>query len=494
MENVSSYLHAARQTLTPFADLLIPFGVLVAGWIIALILSGLIRRVLGKTDLDNRLVAVLVGEEAGSKIEAERWISRVVFYLMMLFVLVAFFQSTGLTMLTEPLNGVLNQIMGYLPNLLSAALLLMLAWVIASLLRIAVKRVLSAARVDERLGEKSGVSGVSIPENVGNAVYWLIFLVFLPAVLEALSLRGLLLPVQDMLGTLIGFLPSLFGAALIMLVGWLSARIVQRIVSNLLATTGIDEAGSHIGLDKEGQSVSSLIGTSIYALILVLAAISALDTLQFRAIAGPATRMLTLVLNAIPSVFLAGAILFVSYYFGRFIRGLLTNLLAGAGLDTLLPRMGIDSGSFEGKSLSQIVGYLAQLGTMLFASIEAADALGFGEISTILAQLIGFSGHILLGAVIFGIGLFLANLVGNLLSQRGPQGNVMSLAARVGVIVLTAAMALRQMGIANEIINTAFGLLLGALAVAVALSFGLGTREIAAREVEAWLNRLRNNR
>ena len=52
-------------------------------------------------------------------------------------------------------------------------------------------------------------------------------------------------------------------------------------------------------------------------------------------------------------------------------------------------------------------------------------------------------------------------------------------------------MALRQMGLANEIINLAFGLLLGAIAVAVALAFGLGGREIAARTLTEWQQRLR---
>jgi hypothetical protein len=52
-------------------------------------------------------------------------------------------------------------------------------------------------------------------------------------------------------------------------------------------------------------------------------------------------------------------------------------------------------------------------------------------------------------------------------------------------------MGLRQMGIADDIVNLAFGLLLGAIAVAVALAFGLGSREIAAREVESVLKQWR---
>jgi hypothetical protein len=66
------------------------------------------------------------------------------------------------------------------------------------------------------------------------------------------------------------------------------------------------------------------------------------------------------------------------------------------------------------------------------------------------------------------------------------QSGLLAVAARVSILVLAGAMALRQMGLANEIINLAFGLLLGAIAVAMALAFGLGGRELAARELEEW--------
>ena len=495
MDSWTLWLANTKAAVIPYAELLIPLAVLIVGWIAALIASGLIRRLLAKTNLDNRLIAVLVGEEAESRIEAERWISRGVFYLVMLFVLVGFFRSTGLTSLTGPLNDVLNQILGFLPSLLSAVLLLILAWIIASGVRLAVRRVLKTARVDERLRETAGVpeaGQMSIPENGGNAVYWLVFLIFPPAVLESLSLRGLLQPVQDMMGNVIGFVPNIFASGLILLVGWFIARIVQRITSNLLATTGIDGAGERVGFrTAEGaQPLSSLLGTIVYTLILILTAISALDALQFKAISGPATRMLSLVLNAVPSVFLAMIILLVAHFAGRFVATLVSNLLSSAGFDGLIDRLGL-SGVSEGRTASQIVGHLAHLGTMLFAAIEAADALSLGEVATILARLTEFAGQVVLGVGILGVGLFLANLVAGVLRDRGPQGGVLSLAARVGIIVLTSAMALEQMGIASEIINTAFGLVLGAIAVAAALAFGLGARDIAAREVETWLTRFR---
>ena len=91
------------------------------------------------------------------------------------------------------------------------------------------------------------------------------------------------------------------------------------------------------------------------------------------------------------------------------------------------------------------------------------------------------------------IGVYLANLARNLiLSAGGQRATFTSNAARLAIIIFAGAMALRQMGIADEIVNLAFGILLGALGVAAALSFGLGSRDIAAREVENLLETMRS--
>ena len=96
--------------------------------------------------------------------------------------------------------------------------------------------------------------------------------------------------------------------------------------------------------------------------------------------------------------------------------------------------------------------------------------------------------QILLGLIIFGVGLYLANLAAAAIKASGmAQAGMLALVARVAVIVLTGAMALGQMGLANEIINLAFGLMLGSIAVAAALAFGLGGRELAATRLKQWL-------
>jgi len=96
--------------------------------------------------------------------------------------------------------------------------------------------------------------------------------------------------------------------------------------------------------------------------------------------------------------------------------------------------------------------------------------------------------------LILAIGFWLANVVHGALARGGSE-NARWLAriAQVAIIGLVIAMGLRAMGIAPEIVNLAFGLTLGAVAVAVALSFGLGGREAAGRQMEHWLQKLRRD-
>jgi hypothetical protein len=119
--------------------------------------------------------------------------------------------------------------------------------------------------------------------------------------------------------------------------------------------------------------------------------------------------------------------------------------------------------------------------------------LALRHLGDLIAQFLVFAGHIFLGLIIFAIGLYLANLASKtVLASGAAQAGLLAMAARLSIIVLAGAMALRQMGLANEIINLTFGLLLGAIAVAVAIAFGLGGRDIAARELAGWIQGIRS--
>jgi len=369
-----------------------------------------------------------------------------------------------------------------------AAVLLLIAWVLASIIQALLSRVLKAAKVDTRLAEQTeSAKPVSLTRTIADTAYWLVFLLFLPAVLDALGLAGLLTPVQGMINKLLNYLPNIFTAALILAVGWFVARIVRGIVTNFLSAVGADQIGQRVGLNAVlgGRGLSAVVGLIVYVLILVPVLIGALDALSLEAITRPTSNMLNTILDTLPNIFAAGLILLVAYISGKLVESLVSNLLGGIGFDAILVRLGLGRTSSPGqRTPSGVVGYLVFVAIMLVAATEAARQLGFLVLVDLITRFMVFAGEVILGLVILAIGLYLANVAASVIeTSNAAQARLLAVAARVSIIILAAAMALRQMGVASDIINLAFGLLLGAIAVAVALAVGLGGRDIAAREL-----------
>ena len=497
------------------ARLLGALAILLVGWLIASLVAKAVRSLLKRTDVDNRLVAMIAGERNQSNIQVENIIGSIVFWIIMILVVVAALDTLKLQAVSIPLNAFLNEIFGYLPRLGSAAVLIAIAWLIATLVKAIVVRMAQSFSLDERLAEQAPTDPLSpspflLSETLGNALYLFVFLFFLPLVLNALDLQ--VQPVQNLLDQILSALPNILKAVLIGAVGWFVARVVRGIVTNLLSASGADQVGARFGLGRStgGQSLSWLIGTIVYVLILIPAATAALDALAVPAISNPATAMLNQILSALPKIFTAVLILAIAYVVGKFLADLVTNLLAGIGFNNVFHWLGLPSptpqvpyaSEFQtGEVLnepisakptirtpSEIIGIVVLVGVMLLATVAAIDVLQFEALKQIVAGLLVVFGRILVGLVVFAVGLYLANLAYSLINSSGSrQANLLGQTARVSIIALVAAMALQQMGIAPNIVNLAFGLLLGAIAVAIALSFGLGGREVAAEQLREWL-------
>jgi hypothetical protein len=302
-----------------------------------------------------------------------------------------------------------------------------------------------------------------------------------------------------MLNRVFAYLPNIVAAGLILLVGWFVARVVQRIVTGLLAAAGADRLGEQVGLSRimGGRTLSDLIGLVVFIFILVPVIISALNALAIEAVTRPATNMLNTFLAAVPNIFAAAVVLLISYVVGRLVSGLVASLLAGVGFDTLTTRLGMSSGTptVGQRRPSDLIGSMVLVAVMLFAAVEALRLLGFLVLADLLTELIQLGGQILLGLIIFAVGLYLANIAQDLIRSSGTtNADLLALAARIAILVLAGAMALRQMGLANEIVNLAFGLLLGAIAVAAAIAFGFGGRDIAGRQLERWTHEIEARR
>ncbi|WP_133479692.1 mechanosensitive ion channel [Cognatilysobacter segetis] len=512
-------------------------AILLVGWVVALLAAGATRRALAAIGTNQRL-----GAHTQSSVDFQRIAGRVVFWAIMLLALLGMFSVLRVQGVSGPLSTLVTTVMLYLPRLLLAVALAVIAWLVATVVRTLVNRTLSRTRVDERLAQGADMKPLS--QSMGNVAYWLVLLLFLPAIVGALQIEGLMAPLTGMTSSLLGMLPNIFAAIIIGGVGWLIAKAVRGLVSNLLATTGIDR-WSEQHPDTRGLKLSDLGGTLAFVMVIVPALIAALDALKISAISAPLTRMLGIFFNAIPNLLAAAAILILAWFIGRFVASLVERLLSDLGFDRLPARLGLGhafrdpetglpttggapttgsdvlmatttmeraaeaQGGFaptdamaqqppaatatataaleaRGGTLSAFAGRLALFFIMLFATVEAASLLGFAGINALLEQFIAFGADVLLGLVILAVGWWLADVAGRAIERANPQSRSLARIVRFAILGLVTAMGLRAMGVADDIVNLAFGLVLGAIAVAVALAFGLGGRDAAGKIANRW--------
>jgi hypothetical protein len=459
-------------------------AILIVGWIIAVIVRAAVRKSLSLLKVNAR-----INETTQEAMDVEAGIAAGAFWLIILLTLIGVFNTLSLELVSDPFNEMMRQIFGYLPRLVAGALLLLIAWVLATALRALVSRGLASSSWDKRISEQAGMPPMS--KSIGNVLFWLTMLLFVPAILGALDLQGLLQPVQGMIDKTLAIIPNIFAAIVIGFIGWLVASVLRGLVANLLAAAGVDRLGGSVGLD-ETVRISRLVGMLVFIFVFIPALIAALDALQIEAISRPSTDMLALILEAVPNILAAALILIITWYVAKFAADIVARLLAGMGFDTLPQKLGFSYAFRDPLTASGLIAAIIVFFAMLFATVEAANRLGFTQVRDLVTMFIAFGGDVLLGALILIVGFWLANVAYRAIDKTSGEGTKgLAQVARLAILGLVIAMGLRAMGIASDIVNLAFGLTLGAVAIAVALSFGLGGREAAGRQMEHWLGRLR---
>ena len=456
-----------------FHPILAAIVILLVGWIIALIVAAGVKKLLQKLNTNHRLSSA-----TGHKPNIENLLSKLVFWFVIILAVVGALNVLNISGVSDPFSNMVSRVLAFIPNLLAAVAVGFIGWILAGLVKAGLTNVLARTEMDEKLSNEVGVGSLS--SNIGEIFYWLVLLLFLPIVLSILGLTGLLIPVQNMVNEAVAYLPNLFIAGVIIFVGYILAKIVRGIVEGLSNSLGLQTQAEKIGLFKN-SNVSKFLGSFVFAIIIITALIVAFEALGIEAISQPATAMLNQIMYAIPQIIAAGLILIVAYVVSRFVGRLVAELVSGAGVDEI--PMKLDVQRFLGQTrVSDIIGCLIVFFTMLFAVSEAADRLGLEQISVLIAMFIQFGASILLGAVILVVGFWLANVVANVI-QRGEYNSSRWLGNLVRILImgLVIAMGLRAMGIADSIVNLAFGLTLGSVAVAFALAFGLGGRQPAER-------------
>ncbi|MCT4795516.1 mechanosensitive ion channel [Exiguobacterium alkaliphilum] len=477
-------------------DLLLVLLVLVIGFILAKVLEGVTRKALRKARLDERVGVTKEGDPAKPGREERKWtperiIAKVVFFGVLLLAFLIVFEYMNVPGVAQPFNQIYASFSGLITGVIKAGLILLVAWIIATLLKKAIQMAghrLNLNKLMEKTGQdSSSVNQTQWVDTVANIVFYLVLLLALPAVLDALGLQGISGPFEDLLNSFLGFIPRLVAAALIFAIGYVVAKIVRDILTKFLEAAGLNRFAEklHLADYVKGSSLAKAVGTIVFILIMIPVTISALEALNIRGISDPAISMLNNILAMIPNIIVAIVLILVGVFLAKWLKGVVVSLLENLGVNSLAEKMGFGGRSTSSTSVAQVIGTIVQIIVILLFVSEALQVANLEFMASLATAIFAYLPMVIAAIIILAVGFWLANmaerLVGSVLVDGAGQPSALRHIAKYAILGLAFFMAISQLGIAPMIVNTAFLLILGAVALAFGLAFGLGGRETAAR-------------
>jgi len=386
--------------------------------------------------------------------------------------------------ITDSINGFFGgSVPAGLINALVGLGILIIGLIVVKFITGIFKRILSGVSFLTRENADGTVTSFVGP--IVSLVKAILTIFVLMAVLQHFGLTDVLDPLKDLANKFLSAIPNMIGAGVIGYAGWIIAKIVSELVGAGLG--GVDRQIA----ERTGSSeikVSGFGSALVFGAILLPIVVAALGVLNIPAISEPASAMINKLMAAVPNIIGAAIIILVAYFVTKFVVFMITGLLDGMNFNSFPQKVGAQSLFSSSFTPTKLVGGGVMFFSMLTATTAAVDTLGIEVISTIFAKILQFGGGILMGGIILLIGNFLSQLAYNKLSATGSAG--MANIARFAIIGLVVAMGLKAMGLADNIVNLAFGLTLGSIAVAGALAFGLGGKDAAKTVADAWARRI----
>lgn len=373
-----------------------------------------------------------------------------------------------------------NNITGSFGGPISAIIIIIIGWFIAGLLKKLVKRAFDGIGIDNKIKSDK----VNIGNLVAKLVYFLVMIFVFMLALEKLGMTTVLEPVKNLLNNFTNAIPKILGAGVIGYAGYMLANIVSELVG--LSGNTIKKFAPKLHL-PENINLVDVLKKIVFIIIFIPLLIQALAFLNMEAISDPATEMLRSFINAIPKVLLATIIMIIAVIGGRFLSGLIQDLLESLNVNQVMNKAGLTS-VFGNANIEKLIGNVIYAFIILFGLTTALNKLEFGQLSDMMHTIVEMGGNILFGLIILAVGNWIAKIATDNFNKTGDNpfvGNII----RVAILAVFLAIGLRRMGIADDIINLAFGITLGAVALTVVLSFGLGGREAAGEQMKKILDK-----
>ncbi len=383
------------------------------------------------------------------------------------------------------LTNFLNSILGMIPDILFAIILLVIAFAAAEIVKKLINKLFGIIKVDALLA-KIGIkddAAKNAKTFIAKLAYFVTFLLFLPGVLDKLGMHSVSTPITGLANSFLSFLPKLVAAGLILAIGIFVANIVKELLLPVLKATKVDTLQEKIGIKaSEKASLSSILTNVVYGFILLVVITSALDQLGIAAISAPTNAIVSSIFALIPNILGAIVIIALGVFISNLVSGLLENLLAGIGTDSLVEKI---TGTPAKKIvLSKVISAVVKYLMVVIFLVQGINVLGLPVLTGVGELILSYVPTAISIVLVLGFGIFAANLAENAIVSKFPKAKASAIAAKAAIYVVLGFLCMSQLGIANAIVESTFILIIAALCIAFAISFGVGGRNFAANQLE----------
>lgn len=391
------------------------------------------------------------------------------------------------------IENFLNRLLAGVPDIIAAVLLLIVAFIVAGIAKRIVVKALEKLNVDkftDKLGIKDESTGGSL-DFIGKLVYIIVFLLFLPGILAKLGMQTAASPITSLLTSLLGYIPNIFAAVIIFVIGLFVARIIKQLLVPLLKRLNVDRIQEKAGIEvAETAKLSTVLANMVYILILLTVVIAALQALSIEAVSVPAINMLNAIFSYLPNILVAIIILVIGVIIAGVVANLLTSILEGVGFDTYLNKA-IAKENIELKDIkaAKAVGTLVKVIIIILFVVEAFNVIDLEVLRFVGQSIIAYLPLLISAIIIMSLAYLLGTWVSGILESRGSNGSILGVIAKSAILGLGIIMTLSQLNIAAIIVNAAFIIVMSALGIAFAIAFGIGGKDYAAKTMEKLENK-----
>ena len=230
----------------------------------------------------------------------------------------------------EPFQSFFGILIAFLPKVIAVLVLLLLAWILARVLRSGTQRLMRASGIDRRLG-KGGAPGdgsqYPVAQGAGTAVFWTVWILFILAILQVLGVEGLFDSIVVIFERIFAAIPHIMGAVVVLAIFYFIGRLVAKLVTRLLIGIRFDDLPVKLGLAKEpvegSGSPSNVVGYIVMVFIMLFAVMMAATLLDF-----PVVNELVAGLTQFLGLIILGVVIIG---FGIFVASFVANILRAGG-------------------------------------------------------------------------------------------------------------------------------------------------------------------